>query len=74
MNTVNATEALVSQQSESSELLQNSFRQTYHEIAARHIVEVDVLERLKSNLAQLEDMHARLQFMMGEVSYLIKRN
>lgn len=47
----------------------------YHEIASdRHLVRVDVLEQLKSNIAQLEDLHGRLRFMMGEVRSLLKRN
>lgn len=37
------------------------------------VVEVDVLEQLKTNLAQLEDLHARLRFVMSEISYLLKR-
>ena len=36
--------------------------------------EADVLVQLKANLAQLEDLHARLKFAMGEISYLIKRS
>ena len=36
--------------------------------------EADVLVQLKSNLAQLEDMHGRLKFLMGELSYLMKRS
>jgi len=52
----------------------SSFRQTYHEIADRHVVETDVVEQLRTNIAQLEDLHARLRFMMAEVSYLMKKN
>lgn len=52
----------------------SSFRQAYHEIADRHVVETDVVEQLRSNIAQLEDLHARLRFMMAEVSYLMKKN
>lgn len=36
-------------------------------------IEVDVLEQLKTNMAQLEDLHARLRFVMSEISYLLKR-
>ncbi len=50
-----------------------SFRQTYHEIADRHVVETDVIERLRSNLSQLEDLQGRMKFMMSEVAYLLKR-
>lgn len=52
----------------------SSFRQTYHEIADSHVVEADVIERLRSNLAQLEDLHGRVRFMMSEVAYLLKKN
>jgi hypothetical protein len=47
-------------------------RQEYHELASQTVVEVDVLEQLKSNLARLEDLHARMRFMMTEVRYLMK--
>jgi hypothetical protein len=50
------------------------FRQSYHEIADRHVVETDVIEQLRSNIAQLEDLHGRLKFMMTEVAYLLKKN
>ncbi|MCM2281359.1 MAG: hypothetical protein NDI61_05870 [Bdellovibrionaceae bacterium] len=48
----------------------------YHEIANEitresHLVRVDVIEQLRSNIAQLEDLHGRLQFMMREVHSLI---
>ncbi len=52
----------------------SSFRQTYHEIADRHVVETDVVEQLRANIAQLEDLHGRLRFLMSEVSYLMKKN
>lgn len=46
----------------------------YHEIAGEnHLVRVDVLEQLKANMAQLEDLHGRLRYMMGEVGTLLKR-
>ena len=34
----------------------------------------DVLVQLRSNLAQLEELHSRLRFVMSEISYLIKRD
>lgn len=47
----------------------------YHEIASdAHLVRVDVLEQLKSNIVQLEDLHGRLHFMMGEIGTLLKRS
>jgi hypothetical protein len=54
--------------------VQSPFRQTYHEIADLHVVETDVVEQLRSNLAQLEDLHGRLKFMMSEISYLLKKS
>lgn len=51
-----------------------SYRHAYHEMTEKHVVEFDVLVQLKSNLAQLEDLHGRLKFMMGEISYLLKRS
>ena len=59
-------------------------RQSYHELGlptgavngyrnGTHVVEMDVLEQLKSNMFQLEEMHARLKFMMAEVRYLVIR-
>lgn len=36
--------------------------------------ESDVLVQLKANLATLEDLHGRLHFMMGEISYLLKKS
>lgn len=50
------------------------FRQSYHEIADRHVVESDVIEQLRANIAQLEDLHGRMKFMMSEVAYLLKKN
>ena len=50
------------------------FRQSYHEIADRHVVETDVIEQLRANIAQLEDLHGRLKFMMSEVGYLLKKS
>ena len=32
----------------------------------------DVLTQLKSNVAELTDLHSRLKFMMREVAYLTK--
>jgi hypothetical protein len=47
----------------------------YHELASeQHVVRVDALEQLKSNITQLEDLHNRLKFMMAEVRPLLKRN
>lgn len=40
----------------------------YHELGIRHPNEANILEELKSNLAQLEDLHFRLKYMMSEIS------
>lgn len=34
---------------------------------------VDPLKRLRGNMVKLEDMHARLQFMLGELEGLVKK-
>ncbi len=39
----------------------------YHELGIRHPHEANVLEELKANLAQLEDLHLRLKYLMGEI-------
>lgn len=61
-----------------AEAVSTSYRHAYHEMpdrtAGQHVIEVDVLEQLKTNLAQLEDLHMRMKFMMGEIAYLLKRN
>jgi hypothetical protein len=51
-----------------------SFRHAYHEVGAKHVVEMDALEQLKSNITQLEDLHNRLKFAMSELSYLLKKS
>lgn len=60
--------------SSETDLRSSSYRQAYHEMTEKHVVEVDVIEQLKANLSQLEDLHQRLRFMMGEISYLLKKN
>lgn len=67
--TANSSEAEVRSTSYSG-----SYRQAYNEMTDQHVVEVDVLEQLKANLSQLEDLHQRMRFMMGELSYLLKKN
>lgn len=41
---------------------------------AQRAFKADVIVQLKSNLAQLEDLHARMHFLMGEIGYLLKIN
>ena len=45
----------------------------YHELLENPHVELDGLQRLKENLAQLEDLHGRMRFMMRDISGLIRR-
>lgn len=68
------TETVGSTTSLEQDFRATSFRQTYHEIADQHIVEVDVIEQLRANLAQLEDLHGRLRFAMTEIVYLTKKS
>jgi len=50
------------------------FPYTYHEISqGDHVLSTDVLEQLRRNLAQLEDLQGRLSFMMGELRSLIRK-
>lgn len=46
---------------------------TYHELLENPHVEIDGLQRLQENLARLEDLHGRLQFMMRDLTTLIRR-
>ncbi len=46
---------------------------SYHELSNRQAHRGNVLEELKAHLSQLEDLHARLSFMMGEVRTLIRK-
>ena len=59
------------------DLRENVYRQSYHELSQQHVIEhavgLDVLEQLKSNLQQLEDLHGRLKFMMSEIGYLLRK-
>jgi hypothetical protein len=43
-------------------------------ITGNILYEADVIVQLKANLALLEDLHGRMHFMMGELSYLLKRS
>ena len=45
---------------------------SYHELAEIPVQKVDVLEQLQENLLQLEDLQARLRFMMSEIRYVLK--
>ena len=79
-----AADASMSDTAHRSDLNSSLSRQSYHELGlptgavngyrnGAHVAEMDVLEQLKSNMVQLEEMHARLKFMMAEVRYLVIR-
>lgn len=44
----------------------------YHELAEIPVKEVDLLEAVDENLQRLEELQARLRFMVREVKYLMK--
>ena len=44
----------------------------YHEMAEVPVRKVDLIESVEQNLAHVEDLQARLSFMMREVKYLMK--
>ncbi|MNK07435.1 hypothetical protein D3C87_253490 [compost metagenome] len=63
------SESLWSPSTESHEPL---VHKSYHELADFPVVEVDALSQLQNNIMVLEDLQARLSFMMREVRYLMK--
>ena len=68
-----ATMTTLTASNEAAELeaFEASSRRTDTRADSHSDVETDVLLQLKSNLAQLEDMHGRMKYMMGELSYLL---
>jgi len=46
--------------------------QAYHEMADIPVREIDLLEAVEANVAHLEELQARLRFMVREVKYLMK--
>ena len=34
---------------------------------------LDVVSQMRANLSQLEDLHGRLSFVMGEIRHVVKR-
>lgn len=44
----------------------------YHELADIPVREVDLLESVEENVQRLEELQARLRFMVREVKYLMK--
>jgi hypothetical protein len=45
----------------------------YHELLDNPHIELDGLQRLQENLTRLEDLHGRLQFLMRDLSSLLKK-
>ncbi len=45
----------------------------YHELLDNPHIELDGLQRLQENLARLEDLHGRLQFLMRDLSSLLRK-
>ena len=48
-------------------------RSRYNELPDSISSELDVIEQLKSNINQLEDLHGRMQYMMGELKGLVRK-
>lgn len=44
----------------------------YHELAEIPVREIDLVEAVEENRLHLEELQARLRFMMKEVKYLLK--
>ncbi len=44
----------------------------YHELDEVPVREVDLLESVEENVQRLEELQARMKFMMREVKYLLK--
>lgn len=44
----------------------------YHELDEVPVREIDLIESVEENVHRLEDLQARLRFMMREVKYLLK--
>ena len=45
---------------------------TYHEMADIPVGRTNPIEQLRANIAQLEDLNERMQFMTKEIRYLMK--
>jgi hypothetical protein len=45
----------------------------FHADFEKHIGDKDLLSVFKANLAQVEDLHERVRFVMGEVQHIIKK-
>jgi hypothetical protein len=47
-------------------------RHSYHELAEKPVVEVDLIETLHQNISKISDLQNRLNFVMKEIRYLMK--
>ncbi len=51
----------------------NSTAYVYREVPGLDADRLDILEQLKANLDQLEDLHGRLRFVMAEVRGVLNK-
>lgn len=69
-----STAKAVFDSAESTNLETSAFQtRAYHELLDNPHIELDGLQRLQENLARLEDLHGRLQFLMRDLSSLLKK-
>ncbi len=54
-------------------VFRSGYSDSHLDLRETYAYESDVLIQLKANIAQLEDLHGRLKYMMAEIGYLIKK-
>lgn len=64
---------VVRDESPSRSLVRESVKNYSYEEVAPGAHRVDILEQLKSNIRQLEDLQGRFSFLLNEVQSLVKR-
>lgn len=69
MSSVNTSSAVARKRSDGRNDSSDSFHARISEPAA----EMDVLVQLRTNLMHLDELHGRMKFMMGELSYLLTK-
>ncbi len=47
-------------------------QKVYHELEESPLIEIDLVEQLRGNLARLGDLQGRMSYMMGEIGQLTK--
>lgn len=72
MGTPNTQHIENARQSSSEADVVYSSQLAYHELAEVPVQSRDLVEQLNANLRQLEDLQARMKFMMREIRYLMK--